>query len=230
LRRAAVLAVFAAVTGPAPASASDSLTDAVVGAVRAHPLAGDDVDVVRVVAAGDVEPLIAAGAIRSVSFAPREDFLGPATVRVEVGTGHTAAVVWARVLLRRRVTAVRARVPLRGGRVLAAGDVDVVHEWIERDDPGALREAPDTSAGDVVARRDVGAGETLRRGDVVVRPLSRRGDFVRVVHRRGDLTVEAAATLVTEGRLGETVTARNAGSGKDVSGVLVARGVVEVPQ
>lgn len=77
-------------------------------------------------------------------------------------------------------------------------------------------------------RRQIAAGKLLHPGLVERRQLIRRGGLVKIVARQGGLQVSMKGKALENGALGEQVRVRNTASGRDITGEVVAAGVIEV--
>jgi flagellar basal body P-ring formation protein FlgA len=78
------------------------------------------------------------------------------------------------------------------------------------------------------ASRPLIPGRAARAGDLVAPWLVRRGDDASMVFRRGALQIVGAAVVLENGRQGESVRVRNAGSGETRRAVVVGTRQVEV--
>lgn len=115
---------------------------------------------------------------------------------------------------------------LRAGEVVDRSDVALE----ERSLTGLLGE-PLRGEEEALGRRlrgSVKAGTILTRRFLEEVPLVRRGDLVRIVAAVGAVRVETEGRALESASLGESVLVRNAGSGKTVRGLVVARGEVLV--
>ncbi len=79
-------------------------------------------------------------------------------------------------------------------------------------------------------RRQITAGKLLHPGLVERRQLIRRGGLVKIMVRHGGLRVSMKGKALENGSLGEQVRVRNTASGRDITGEVVAAGVIEVGQ
>lgn len=115
---------------------------------------------------------------------------------------------------------------LARGQQLAAADLRV-----EERDTSRMHRAyfsdPQTLIGQRT-RRQIAPGKLLHPGLVERRQLIRRGGLVKIVARHGGLQVSMKGKALENGALGEQVRVRNTASGRDITGEVVAAGVVEV--
>jgi flagella basal body P-ring formation protein FlgA len=116
------------------------------------------------------------------------------------------------------------------GEVLTAEDVHFERRAVESAD-GFLT-AQDVKAGQRV-RRALMAGQVIPRAAVESTRadspvLVKQRDLVKMVAHVGAMTVTALAEAQQDGRAGERIRVRNVDSKKDLTGRVVARGVVEV--
>jgi flagella basal body P-ring formation protein FlgA len=81
--------------------------------------------------------------------------------------------------------------------------------------------------GMLTARR-ISSGRTLRRNYFKSPPVVRRGQRIRIELRGAMLSVSTAGEALGEAAVGQTVAVRNLNSGRRLSGVVRAPGLVEV--
>jgi flagella basal body P-ring formation protein FlgA len=142
---------------------------------------------------------------------------GDTSRRVRVG--EATAVVSA------VVDAVRVRRPVARGRLVEAGDMELVREPLEgRLDPPA---AIDDVLG-ARARRDLVPGLRLTTQDVAVEPAVRSGDPVRVFVRVAGIEVSATAVAMQTGVKHDVILVANPESRQTLRGRITANGEVEV--
>ncbi len=148
----------------------------------------------------------------------------PATLWVDVAVdGVRQGRAWARVeVFRSRPVLVVVR-DVGRGEVLGPEDVEV--------------RAGDGRAGALVdpqqavgrrARRTLRAGSPVRARDLEVVSVIDRGGLVRLVARVGGITATTVGRALGDAGIGETVRVENLASGRTVSGIVQADGVVAV--
>lgn len=163
---------------------------------------------------------------------PLEAFTPPGQRNVgmtTVGVRCAAPVSWtvyvqATVALVQPVLVVRRSLPR--GTVLSRADVDVVEQDVTRLATGYLTDLKDIEG--MVLRRSVTAGAVLHPG-LVQHPVSiRRGERVTILGQVGGIEVRMEGQALMDGARGEVIRARNLSSGRDIEGVVVAPGVIQV--
>jgi len=81
----------------------------------------------------------------------------------------------------------------------------------------------------MVARRSVSPGKVLTKRDVTLAPAISKGDAIMIEARRGGLSIRTAGIALDSGQIGEQIRATNNRSGKEVRGIIRARGLIQVP-
>jgi len=156
---------------------------------------------------------------------PGQRSVGSTTVGVRCGAPVSWTVyVQATVALIQPVLVVRR--PLPRGSVLTAADVDVQEQDVARLVTGYLVDLKDIEG--MVLRRSVAAGAVLNPS-LVQHPVSvRRGERVTILGQVGGIEVRMEGQALMDGARGEVIRVRNLSSGRDVEGVVVAPGVIQV--
>ncbi len=116
--------------------------------------------------------------------------------------------------------------PLARGQTVSAADLRIEHR-----DTARLHQAFYTDTGDLIgqrARRQVAAGRILHPGLLERRRLVRRGGTVQILVERGALKVRMQGKALQNGALGDRVRVRNRASGREITGEVIAAGVVKV--
>lgn len=141
-------------------------------------------------------------------------------------TGRKPWKLFVRVNITTREAVVVTARPLARGQQVVADDLR-----IEERDTSRMQRAYYTDPKPLIglrARRQIGAGQPLHPGLVEQRRLVRRGALVQIVARHGELQVTMKGKALESGVLGDLIRVRNTASGREISGEVVAAGVVEV--
>lgn len=156
---------------------------------------------------------------------PGQRNVGNTTVGVRCGMPVAWTVyVQATVALIQPVLVVRR--PLPRGSALTAADVDVQERDVAHLVTGYLVDLKDIEG--MVLRRSVAAGAVLNPS-LVQYPISvRRGERVTILGQVGGIEVRMEGQALMDGARGEVIRVRNLSSGRDVEGVVVAPGVIQV--
>lgn len=163
---------------------------------------------------------------------PLEAFTPPGQRNVgttTVGVRCAAPVPWtvyvqATVALVQPVLVVRHSLPR--GTVLSRADVDSVEQDVARLTSGYLADLKDIDG--MALRRSVTAGAVLHPG-LLQHPVSiRRGERVTILGQVGGIEVRMEGQALMDGARGEVIRVRNLSSGRDIEGVVVAPGVIQV--
>lgn len=156
---------------------------------------------------------------------PGQRTMGATTVGVRCGAPVSWTVyVQATVALIRPVLV--ARRPLPRGTVLTGADVQVVEQDVSRLTLGYLADLKDIDG--MILRRSVTAGTVLHPA-LVQHPVSiRRGERVTILGQVAGIEVRMEGQAMADGAKGELIRVRNLSSGRDVEGVVVAPGLVQV--
>lgn len=119
-----------------------------------------------------------------------------------------------------------ARRPLPRGTTLVAADVEVVEKDVARLTQGYLTEVRAIEG--MVLKRSINSGMVLTPG-MIQHPTSiRRGERVTILGAIGGIEVRMEGTALVDGAKGEVIRVRNLSSGREVEGVVVAPGIVQV--
>lgn len=121
------------------------------------------------------------------------------------------------------VVAVR---PIGRGHMIAAADVRT-----EMRDTSRLRKAfyTDTAATlGLRAKRSIPAGRILEAGLLERRRLIRRGSMVQILASEGTLRVAMKGEALADGARGDRIRVRNLASGREITGEVIASGVIRV--
>lgn len=86
---------------------------------------------------------------------------------------------------------------------------------------------PKTLAG-LKTRRQLSAGRILHPGALERRRLVKRGSTVQILANQGPLQVRMKGKALDNGTLGERIRVRNLSSGREITGEVVASGVIQV--
>jgi len=81
----------------------------------------------------------------------------------------------------------------------------------------------------MVAKRAISSGKVLSSRDVTQAPAISKGDAIMIEARRGGLSIRTSGTALESGHIGEQIRATNNRSGKEVRGIIRARGLIAVP-
>ncbi|MEM7253500.1 MAG: flagellar basal body P-ring formation chaperone FlgA [Pseudomonadota bacterium] len=79
------------------------------------------------------------------------------------------------------------------------------------------------------ARRPLKAGDPVQTHHIARPHWIQKGQRITLVAKTGGINVRMAGIALNDGALGDTVRARNTRSQRVVEGVIIARGVIEVP-
>lgn len=146
-----------------------------------------------------------------------------------VGVRCTTPVPWtvyvqATVAIIHPVLVVRR--PLPRGTVLNAADVDRVERDVARLAMGYMVDIKEIDG--MVLRRSVPAGAVLHPG-LVQPPISiRRGERVTILGQVGGIEVRMEGQALMDGARGKVIRVRNLSSGRDIEGVVVGPGIIQV--
>jgi flagella basal body P-ring formation protein FlgA len=143
---------------------------------------------------------------------------GRVSVLVTVGQGPTAARGWVSLELAEVRRVLVARRALAAGARLAAGDVRLELRPVEA---GAALELDPAAVAGARLAADVPAGAPLPAASVTLLPPLARGTALRVVVRRGQVSVTTSGVLERAARVGERAGARVAPSERVLEGRLV---------
>ena len=123
-------------------------------------------------------------------------------------------------------TVVVAAHPVARGQLLGRTDLR-----IEERDTGRIRKAYYTDPASLIgqrARRAIATGRVLDPGMLEQRQLVKKGATVQIVASQGALQVRMKGKALDNGAQGERIRARNLGSGREITGEVVASGVIRV--
>jgi len=184
-----------------------------------------DLAEVRVPSIADI--VVPAQADLDVRFAADEDFTGAVTADV--------VITDAGELVRRRrvnahidllVDALGVSEEMRRGGRLTTAHLMVLRIAQSRLPKDAIIK-PEFIDGAIV-RRTIRPGEPIREAFLKVPPLVERGQRVRMVARRGDVSVTTIGEALASGPRGARIRVRNLASRKIVGGKVISSGVVEM--
>ncbi|MEW5992787.1 MAG: flagellar basal body P-ring formation chaperone FlgA [Candidatus Zixiibacteriota bacterium] len=156
---------------------------------------------------------------------PGQRTMGATTVGVRCG----APVAWT-VYVQATVALIRpvlvARRPLPRGTALTSADVDVIEQDVARLSLGYLIDLKDIDG--MILRRSVTAGAVLHPA-LVQPPVSiRRGERVTILGQVAGIEVRMEGQAMADGAKGALIRVRNLSSGRDIEGVVVGPGLVQV--
>lgn len=203
----------------------ESIRQAVLGYLEEQHVGADIAPRINI---GHLDPrlrLASCGAALEVFTPPGQRVVGTSTL----GVRCAAPAPWT-VYVQATVAMVRpvliSRRPLLRGTVLGSSDVDRVEKDVTRLTSGYLVEIEEING--MVLRRSVNAGAVLHPG-LVQHPVSiRRGERVTILGQSGGIDVRMEGQALMDGAKGEVIRVRNLSSGRDVEGVVVAPGVIQV--
>lgn len=180
------------------------------------------------ITAGHLDPrlrLAACGEGLEAFTPPGQRNVGFTTVGVRCSTPVAWTVyVQATVELMQPVLVLRHALPR--GTVLSATDVEVVEQDVARLTFGYVVELKDVIG--MTLRRSVTAGAVLHTG-LIQQPTSiRRNERVTILGLIGGIEVRMEGQALMDGAKGDVIRVRNLSSGRDIEGVVVAPGVVQV--
>ncbi len=119
-----------------------------------------------------------------------------------------------------------ARLALKRGRTISPAMVE-----IERIDklrhPDSYTSFEQISG--MVTKRTLPSGRVLSSRDLSRAPAVNKGDAIMIEARRGGLSIRTAGIAAQSGHIGEQISATNNRSGKEVRGIIKARGLIVVP-
>lgn len=116
--------------------------------------------------------------------------------------------------------------PVARGHLLTRGDLRV-----EERDTGRIRKAYYTDPASLIglrARRAIATGRILDPGTLEQRQLVKRGATVQILASQGALRVRMKGKALDNGAQGERIRVRNLGSGREITGEVIASGVIRV--
>lgn len=135
-------------------------------------------------------------------------------------SGREVARTWAAVKLSPLRSVLVSRTTLRAGMAIGRGDLEISERPVTAGSGWQI--APDVLVGAPVLR-DVPAGQIIGDRDIAAPAPLARGTQLRLVARRGLITVTATGTLEHPARLGESAVARLATDHRVVNGRLIDR-------
>ena len=125
---------------------------------------------------------------------------------------HHRFPVWAKVRIQAAQTRVVAAANLRSGQIIEASDIRLEEARVFPS-RGACLKSVSQGAG-MLAKRYVNAGTPLLAGDVMEPFDVGKGDMVTVQVQSGAAVLTLEAEAQSDGRAGQTISLRNAASGK----------------
>jgi flagellar basal body P-ring formation protein FlgA len=157
-------------------------------------------------------------------FSQGEDYLGLVTATISAGENQQEVC---RVSGKVRVL---AQVPvatrsIRRGELIAQNDLEL-RTWDISATPLIVADMKECLG--MRAKTTLSAGKPLLRSNIAIPPLVSRGDLVVIEARSGGMVVVDRGIALKDGLLGEKVPIRNAGSGRQVVGTIIAHSTVEV--
>jgi flagellar basal body P-ring formation protein FlgA len=163
-------------------------------------------------------------ALLQANFSQGEDFLGLVTATISV---RDSSVDICRVSGKIRML---AQVPVAGrlirrGEVITEGDLEL-KTWDISASPLLVSDMKECLG--MRAKTTLQAGKPLLRSNIAQPPLVSRGDIVALEARSEELVIMDRGIALKDGFLGEKIPIKNAGSGKQVVGTIIARSLVEV--
>ncbi|MBA3581968.1 MAG: flagellar basal body P-ring formation protein FlgA [Gammaproteobacteria bacterium] len=120
-----------------------------------------------------------------------------------------------------------ARSALMRGTTLTANDVEIAEQNVSYLLQGYWQ-TPQEVVGQQL-RRNLQQGEVLSGSAVINPPLVKQGENVIIRASSSTLAVNSSGIALNTARLGETLRARSHSSARVIQGVVIARGIVEVP-
>jgi flagella basal body P-ring formation protein FlgA len=205
--------------------AADRLQDAAVPALYAA--LGGEFEAIEMQPVGGFDGInVPAGKVRLAARVPasqRPARRMSALVDVSVdGSVYTTVPVWFSVRASR--PALLARVPLRPGEPVRAGDFQVQTVDVAANAAPALRGNAPLEG--LQLRRAIEPGMVLSAAHVEERPSVARNEQVKVRVVQGSVTIETTGQALADARVGEVIKVRGAGSGEPYPARVVADGVV----
>lgn len=192
---------------------------------EAMPHAPEDIAQIRVPHIADIKA--PSGADISIKLKPREDFVGDVMVDVLVTDEGTQ-------IRSRRVSVVvdlfvdtyGVSQEVRRGYRLTTADLVALRIPRSRIPKDAISR-PEFVEGALV-RRDIKPGEPIRDAFLQVPPMVERGQRVRMIARRGSVSISSMGEAMGNGARGAMIRVRNLQSRKIVGGRVIRPGVVEM--
>ncbi len=159
------------------------------------------------------------------NFSSREDFLGYTPATLSAGTGTTAATcqVSGKVRVITEVPVARTNIPR--GAVIADADLEMKHLDISSY-PSVVREKKECLG--MRAKSTLREGRPVLRTNVEQPPMINRGDPVFIEARIGNLLIRDKGIALKDGFLQERIPVKNAASGRQVFGTVIAASRIEV--
>ena len=115
-----------------------------------------------------------------------------------------------------------AAVTIRARSVIAASDLAISDRTV----PGAFRSIADVAG--LEARSIIYAGRAIMPGQVGPPALVHRNQLVKLIYRRGGLSITADGRALGRAGRGEAVRVMNTASRATVTGIVAAPGIVKV--
>ena len=115
---------------------------------------------------------------------------------------------------------------LARGQFLDRGDLK-----IEQRDTGRIHKAYFSDLKDLIGlriRRQISAGRIVTPTSVERRRLIKRGSTVQIVASQGSLQARMKGKALDNGARGDRIRVRNLSSGRQISGEMIASGVIQV--
>jgi flagella basal body P-ring formation protein FlgA len=157
-------------------------------------------------------------------FAQGEDFLGMVTATISAGDNpREICRITGKVKVMAQVPVARGMI--RRGAIIAEGDIEL-KPWDVSSSPLLIADIKECLG--MRAKTTLTAGKPLLRSNVAQPPLISRGDIVAIQARADDLMIMDRGIALKDGYLNERIPIRNAGSGKQVVGTIIAHSLVEV--
>jgi len=192
---------------------------------EAMPHAAEDIAEVRVPRIADIKA--PAGADVSVHLDPLEDFTGDVVVKVLVSDeGTQVRTRRISVVIDLLVDTYGVSQQVRRGYRLSTADLVSLRIPRSRVPKDAIAR-PEFVEGALV-RRDIKPGEPIRDAFLQVPPMVERGQRVRMIARRGSVSISSMGEAMGNGSRGAMIRVRNLQSRKIVGGRVISPGVVEM--
>lgn len=158
-------------------------------------------------------------------FSPREDFLGLTTASITFGSGTTSTVIRASGKIQVIAEVPLAKAGIARGAVISEADIEMQQIDI------SISPLIITDKDDCLGKRAktmLQAGKPILKSNIEQPPVINRGEIVAIEARSGGLVIRDKGIALKDGYLNERIPVRNAASGKQILGTIIAASLVVV--
>lgn len=158
-------------------------------------------------------------------FSPREDFLGLTTASITFGLETTPTVIRVSGKIQVIAEVPLAKANIARGEVISEADIEMQQIDI------SISPLIITDKGDCLGKRAktmLQAGKPILKSNIEQPPVINRGELVAIEARAEGLVIRDKGIALKDGYLHERIPVRNASSGKQILGTIIAASRVEV--